>query len=111
MAFSRDGGVMAVASSPQEIQLFDTATFRQVATLASSVPDNIWWLCFSPEADKLAAACSNHVLLVWDLRETRRQLAAMRLDWDLPPYPSSESRSPAEPLRVRIETGDLEVKK
>jgi hypothetical protein len=108
LAFSRDGGVLAVASSPRAIQLFDTATCRQLARLESAVPDNIWAICFNPEADKLAAACSNHVLLVWDLREIRRQLADMGLDWDQPPYPSPETPGRTEPLRVHVEMGDLQ---
>jgi WD40 repeat protein len=108
LVFSRDGRLLAVAHSPRAIRLFDTATWQQLATLESSVPDNIWRLSFNLEADKLAAACWEHVILIWDLREIRRQLAAMQLDWDQPPYPSPQTPGPAEPLRVHVEMGDLQ---
>lgn len=44
---------------------------------------------------------------VWDLRVIRKRLAAMNLDWDLPPYPPPTSVGPARPLKVEIDLGEL----
>jgi WD40 repeat protein len=108
LAFSRDGGVLAIAYSAHAIRLFDMATWQQLAVLESTVPNSMRWLSFSAEADKLAAACLDYIVLVWDLRQIRRQLAAMQLDWDQPPYPLPETPSPTETLRVHVEMGNLQ---
>ena len=37
---------------------------------------------FSSDGSQLAALTSLHDLFVWNLRELRKELAAMRLDWE-----------------------------
>jgi hypothetical protein len=41
---------------------------------------------------------------LWDLRLIREQLAAMNLDWDLPPLPSRPPEQNLGPLTVTILT-------
>jgi tetratricopeptide (TPR) repeat protein len=43
---------------------------------------------------------------IWNLRAIREQLAAMGLDWDLPPYPPPKNAH-ATPLKVEVDMGDL----
>jgi WD40 repeat protein len=88
------------------VQLIDPPTGRPLATLAAPDPQLISWLCFSPDGGRLAVACEGRVVQVWDLRSIRRKLAAMNLDWDLPPLPPSVATS--EPVSVRISPGALE---
>src|SRR5262249_31160355 len=44
----------------------------------------------------------NHIIQVWDLRQIRQQLAAMGLDWDLPPYPPAAKTDAPGPLHARV---------
>lgn len=44
---------------------------------------------------------------IWDLRAIREQLASMNLDWDLPPYPPAPATDKPQPLRVKVDLGEL----
>jgi hypothetical protein len=49
----------------------------------------------------LVAGSVSRRLHVWDLRLIRQRLAAMGLDWDLPPYePAAQPAAP--PLKVEV---------
>ena len=89
MGFSRDGKMLAIAYSRYVVRLIDPASGRQLATLESPDPRHVSWLGFSPDGSRLAAASETNVIQLWDLRRIREQLAAMKLDWNLPPYPPS----------------------
>ena len=106
LAFSRDGKVLAIAYSSRVIRLVEPSTGRELATLAAPHAVGVARLCFSPDGSRLAAACSNHVIQVWDLARVRRGLAEMGLDWDAPPYPSVKAAAPGGrapvPLAVEI---------
>lgn len=82
MAFTADGKILAIAHSSQEVRLIETATGRELATLAAPEPYYIHWLCFRPDGEQLAVACANRVLQLWDLRRVRGRLAEMGLDWE-----------------------------
>ena len=59
------------------VQLLAAGSWQELATLEEGVP-----LCFSPDGGKLALySVDSRMVLVWDLRLVRRQLAAMGLDW------------------------------
>jgi len=47
------------------------------------------------------------VIMLWDMRKVREQLAKMGLDWDAPPYPPEPPASPATPSRIEIDYGDF----
>jgi WD40 repeat protein len=49
------------------------------------VSDRVPFAVFRPDGRRLATATDDRSVQVWDLREIRRQLARMRLDWHLPP--------------------------
>ena len=42
----------------------------------------------SPDGTRLAATTDQGVLALWDLRHLRRHLAALDLDWPMPPDPA-----------------------
>jgi eukaryotic-like serine/threonine-protein kinase len=81
LAFTTDGKILAIASSPREVRLIETATGRELATLIAPDPHPIRWLCFRPDGEQLAVACVNRALQLWDLRPMRERLAEMGLDW------------------------------
>jgi WD40 repeat protein len=82
LAFTSDGKILATAHSLREVRLIETATGRELATLAAPEPYPIGWLCFRPDGEQLAVACSNGVLQLWDLRRIRGRLAELGLDWE-----------------------------
>jgi WD40 repeat protein/tetratricopeptide (TPR) repeat protein len=98
IVFSPDGQVLALLHGMTEVRLVDPATGRELARLpAAGAP-----YCFSPDGTQLVTgAGKDGAFQVWDLREIRRQLKEMGLDWDRPPYPPPPSDS-ARPLRIRV---------
>jgi WD40 repeat protein len=104
VAFAPDGKMLAVAADSRKVRLLDPETGEPFATLADSRSGIITWLSFSRDGVRLAVAAENHLVRVWDLRLIRRQLAAIDLDWDLPPYPPAPDRGTAPP-RVTVLTG------
>jgi WD40 repeat protein/serine/threonine protein kinase/tetratricopeptide (TPR) repeat protein len=107
LAFSPDGRLLAVCDSPYVVKLFAPTDGRQLAALEAPNLHPIAHLCFSPDGSQLAAACTTHVVQVWDLRRLRRQLAAMGLDWESPPYPPAPATWTRPPLQMRVLLGDL----
>jgi eukaryotic-like serine/threonine-protein kinase len=101
-AFSRDGRMLALASTRYTIQLIDLATHESLARLESPAPQHLSWLCFGPDGSQLAAASENHAVQLWDLPVIRRRLADMRLDWDLPPYPPAPPNAAAKLGAVKV---------
>lgn len=102
--FSADGRFFAMRTKvDREIRLLDATTYRELATLTAPNQLPISGLCFSPDGSLLAGACNNsHCVQLWDLRLIRTQLAAMNLDWKLPPYPTTVQRKPSTPLRIEL---------
>jgi WD40 repeat protein len=102
IAFASDGRSMAITPSERKVRLIETATGRVLANLSAPDPRQIRGLCFSPDDSRLAMATDDEAVQVWDLREIRRHLAAMQLDWDLPPLapPRAGVRGPG---LVRVE--------
>ncbi len=103
--FSPDGRLMAVQGTSRLIRLVETETGRTLARLESP---GLWrgWPLFSPDGSRLVvSAYDGAAVHVWDLRTIRRQLAAMGLDWDAPPYsdqdPAAMSVPPIKHLDIR----------
>jgi Tfp pilus assembly protein PilF len=107
LAFSKDGRMLAIAHSGQNVRLIDPDSAKEIATLSAPDPQIIMDLCFNEDGSLLAAATGHQQIQLWDLREIRRQLATMGLDWDLPPYPpSSTDERGTKPLRITVRTPD-----
>jgi serine/threonine protein kinase/WD40 repeat protein/tetratricopeptide (TPR) repeat protein len=98
IVFAPDGQVLALLHGMTEVRLVDPATGREFARLpAAGTP-----YCFSPDSSQLVTdAGRDGSFQVWDLREIRRHLKEVGLDWDRRPYPRPTPDS-AGPLRVRV---------
>jgi len=86
-AFSPDGRVLAVVADHSTIHLIDLQRFQSLAILRPPTTVNLSGLSFSPDGTSLAAVGEENRAMVWNLRELRRGLAQLDLDWDLPPLP------------------------
>src|SRR5262249_22224098 len=86
-AFSFDNKIVALPSSRRAIQLVDPLTARQFAILEGPDAVSVGHIAFNENATQLAVTVDNQIQ-VWDLRELRRELAKIGLDYDLPAYPA-----------------------
>jgi WD40 repeat protein len=102
MAFSPDGAIAAIASSPNTIQLIDVAEGHELATLTPADARNFEGLRFSRDGSRLAVS-AHGVLQVWNLRLLRVGLAELGLDWSSPAYaPAREPAGAAALLKVEF---------
>jgi serine/threonine protein kinase/WD40 repeat protein len=110
VAFSPDGGLMAMEMAPAVIHLKEVATGRTVAKLEDPHGDRARWLGFTPDGTQLVTAANYaRAIHVWDLRAIRRQLKGMRLDWDWPEFPlAAESGASRAPVAVTVDPGPLQ---
>src|SRR5262249_36560250 len=101
-AFRPDGRVLAVARSPQHLQLLDFASRQELATLvAPDLPCIDNWFCFSPDGRLLAVGTQSLSIQLWDLGAIGGRLRALGLGCDL--LPDSPVGPPAKvPPRVRV---------
>jgi eukaryotic-like serine/threonine-protein kinase len=78
MCFSPDGRMLALAHTRDLVKLVDTATGNELATLEAGPQTP---LAFTPDGAQLVVAGERGALQIWDLARIRRQLAAMKMDW------------------------------
>jgi WD40 repeat protein len=86
-AFRPDGRLLALAHASRVVRLVDPDSGQELAALTAPFALQANCLTFSPDGGRLAVACANHRVLVWDLREVFRQLAEMGLSEGLPAVP------------------------
>jgi WD40 repeat protein len=86
MAFSADSSLLALTSNRETVRLVEPATGRELATLEAPEANDIHHLSFSLDASQLAVVYQHGPIQIWDLRLIRNELAAMKLDWDAPPF-------------------------
>jgi WD40 repeat protein len=112
VAFTRDGRLLAVVEGRNRIHLRDAATLRLLATLETpGGRASLTGLSLSPDGTLLAATTDYNVVALWDLHRLRQELAAMDLDWELPPYPSAgQAVGPRQPLNVEVLPGPTRVR-
>ncbi len=79
-AFDSSSRMVALAQG-NLVRLHDAATGTELATLESPEPANISALAFAPDGSKIAVCKWNQTIELWNLRQVRAQLAAMKLDW------------------------------
>jgi signal transduction histidine kinase len=80
--YSHDGKILCLVKGRQQVQLLDAATCQVLATLTSPEPQIVSLFAFSPDDQVLAVGTGNDLVECWDLRQVRRSLAALGLDWD-----------------------------
>jgi WD40 repeat protein len=108
LAFTRDGRILAIVRTNEEIELFDMATFTSVARLLAPDARHVECLRFSPDGGQLAVATENRVILLWDLRAVCEGLRATGVDWDLP-LAQPDAIRPGDRLRVAIFPDTMEA--
>ena len=89
LAFSPDGHVAAFSISDHEIRLMVVETGKELATLPTG--RLLTSLAFGPGGDRLAAVFEPGYFQLWNLRQLRKELAAMNLDWPDAPFPPDRS--------------------
>ena len=96
VALSGDGYLLAAVEPPDVVGLYEAATGRRLARLR--YPDVRWvgWIALDHAGARLIATTLPDSVISWDLRQLRRELGEMGLDWDAPAYP------PAPPARKMI---------
>ncbi len=82
VAFSPDSRILAVTHTLRQVRLVASATGEVLATLDAPTPERITALSFSGDGSVLAAGTDNGQVQLWNLRELRKRLADLRLDWD-----------------------------
>jgi serine/threonine protein kinase/WD40 repeat protein len=100
--FAPDSRMLAVWHAFRSVKLFHPATGRELATLMVADPQNIVAMRFSPDGSQLAVATIGHVVQLWDLRDIRRQLQALNLDWDAPACAPAETGKDAALVQVDV---------
>ena len=101
MAFSRDGGIFAMAVSPTTIELIQFPSRERLARLENPDRRRLLSLTFSPDARRLAAASTEQLVLMWDLALISRELSELNLRGKLPAFP--EKSLDSRPLAVEPE--------
>jgi serine/threonine protein kinase/WD40 repeat protein len=79
-AFSTDGRLCAATLPPDRVLLLDTVKGEELAALPAT-PHIVSRVAFSPDDRILAAASTDHHVLLWNLEETRKRLRELGLDW------------------------------
>jgi eukaryotic-like serine/threonine-protein kinase len=107
LAFTPDSRLLAL-SSKTGVNLYESSTGSRLATFED--PDLVGpnWLAFNPDGSRLVTCGGEtRAAAIWDLRLIRQQLAAMGLDWDQPPYPSTPDSPPPPLPRAEVDLGPL----
>jgi WD40 repeat protein len=102
VGFSPDGEIWAIGNPPHNTHLYSTATGQRLAVLEPPRQALIASLAFTPDGATLAVMQRDSVMQLWDLRQIRQQLAALKLDWDLAPYPPVQRQTETKPLHAEI---------
>jgi serine/threonine protein kinase/WD40 repeat protein len=103
IAFSSDGQLLALGQGFNRIELRDAATLRHLATLELPGRASLGGLSLSPDGTRLAVAINWKLIVLWDLRRLRQELAALDLDWERPPYPPvGQAEGPVQPLTLEV---------
>jgi WD40 repeat protein len=79
---SRDGALLAVAYTMNEVRLLRPETLEEIVTLTAPELGLVSPMQFSPDGRKLLVGVANTVH-VWDLPALRRGLSAIGLDWEV----------------------------
>ena len=87
VAFSSNGGLMAVESDLSVVRLVVPDTGRELARLTVPEATRVKPECFTPDGTRLVAfGLESGQLYVWNLQSIRRRLVELGLDWDDVPH-------------------------
>jgi WD40 repeat protein len=103
--FSPSARLAALTRTRDLVELVDPVTGRGVARLELPDSRQVAGLGFSPDGGLLAVTYRTNSIRIWDLKDLRRRLKNLDLDWDEPSSPSNreEPKSWISPARLEIE--------
>ncbi|HLN33510.1 MAG TPA: protein kinase [Gemmataceae bacterium] len=107
-SFSPDSALLAVGTGDGAIRLVDPESGREHVRMEDPNQEH-GWVGFSSDGTQLVTNTDEPSIHVWDLPAIRRQLAEMRLDWDLPSYPPAPEERNGLSLRVSVDLGPFGV--
>ncbi|HZR20420.1 MAG TPA: serine/threonine-protein kinase [Verrucomicrobiae bacterium] len=81
MAFSRDGKVLALASTTRDVHLISVDTGKVLAELQPAPDNEIIALAFNHDESELALTRVSAPPQIWHLARIRKELAALGLNW------------------------------
>jgi serine/threonine protein kinase len=81
LTFSHDSRLCAVTVSPNQVQLIDPDSGRELVNLQTPEPHLLGRIAFGPDDQRLAVASTDHHVLLWDLAKLRGKLRELGLDW------------------------------
>ena len=93
--WSPDGRLVAATRDGVFCMILDAETGALVGRLEHPDPRLYAALTFSPDSAQLACSSTAHVVHLWNFLPLRRELAALRLDWERPPPPPEAAVAPA----------------
>ncbi|HEX5223423.1 MAG TPA: hypothetical protein VFZ59_27935, partial [Verrucomicrobiae bacterium] len=106
-AFSRDGTMMALGTSPGTIKIMETSTSRVLAKLEDPHGHVPLFMGFANgDTQLLAMSSSARAIHRWDLRAIRAHLKDMGLDWDWPEFPGISSAR-LSPIVLEVQSEGL----
>ena len=91
-AFSPDGRMVALCPELNLLQLVEAETGRKIASLHAPTSKNTAHVAFSPDGATLGVSTFENEIQLWNLPETRRQLATFGLEWPV--------ENPGEPSAI-----------
>jgi serine/threonine protein kinase/WD40 repeat protein len=99
-AFSPDGAVMAIAKTRSLMQLIDSESGQELASLESFDPRNVSALRFNQDGRLLAVGSAG--VQVWKVDEIHRELEPLRLAWPTPRVAAAVNRAGANTKRIVV---------
>ena len=98
--FSPDGSLIALSVGRGQVELFDAITFGSLGKFETPELSSVSGIAFRSDSTQMAVCCDGLDIQLWNLRPIRRQLAAMKLDFHLPP-PSPPTRE-WKPTKITV---------
>jgi WD40 repeat protein len=102
LCFSPDSRLLAVETGAGVVRLVDPATGREIVRLEDPKEERAHCGAFSPDGALLVLSSADSAAIhVWNLRAIGKELEAIALGWELPPFSDVSEQQPP-PLRVEV---------
>jgi WD40 repeat protein len=102
-AFSPEGGVLALTKTRSLVQLVDTDSGRELATLETPESKNVSALSFSPDGGMLVVALPTAGVQLWDLGAIRRGVESLGVQSFIPTGGGPDAGPRLTPKEIVVE--------